>query len=52
MKTGVFNVSMLVTNEYGRSLVSANLYRVSADEKLYNFQSYASTFASILYSHR
>jgi hypothetical protein len=35
---------MLVTNQYGRSLVSSNLYRVSAAEKLYNFQSYAGLF--------
>lgn len=32
---------MIVTNQYGRSLTSASLYRVSADENLYNFQSYA-----------
>ncbi len=41
LKIGVFNVSMLVTNQYGRSLVSPNLYRVSANENLYTFQSYA-----------
>jgi len=38
---GVFNISMLVTNEYGRSLTSSSLYRVSADEEIYTFQSYA-----------
>lgn len=43
---GLFNVSILVTNQYGRSLTSRNLYRVSADENLYTFQSYAG-----LYSH-
>ena len=32
---------MLVTNEYGRSLTSSSLYRVSADEEIYTFQSYA-----------
>lgn len=41
---GLFNVSMLVTNQYGRSLVRPNLYRVSADENLYTFQSYAGLF--------
>jgi hypothetical protein len=47
LKIGVFNVSMLVTNQYGRSLVSPNLYRVSANENLYTFQSYAGmTFIS------
>ncbi|CAF2963963.1 unnamed protein product [Rotaria sp. Silwood2] len=40
-EVGLFNISMLVTNEYGRSLTSSNLYRVSADENLYTFQSYA-----------
>ncbi|CAF3637436.1 unnamed protein product [Rotaria sp. Silwood1] len=40
-EVGLFNVSMLITNEYGRSLTSSNLYRVSADENLYTFQSYA-----------
>lgn len=34
-------MSMLVTNQYGRSSASSNLYRVSADEELYMFQSYA-----------
>ena len=32
---------MLITNQYGRALVSPNLYRVSADENLYTYQSYA-----------
>ncbi|CAF3664415.1 unnamed protein product [Rotaria sordida] len=40
-EVGIFNVSMLVTNEYGRSLVNSNLYRVSATGDLYTFQSYA-----------
>ncbi|CAF3592631.1 unnamed protein product [Rotaria sordida] len=40
-EVGLFNISMIVTNEYGRSLTSSNLYRVSADENLYTFQSYA-----------
>jgi len=38
---------MLVTNEYGRSLASSNLYRVSGAENLYTFQSYAGLFSSI-----
>jgi hypothetical protein len=38
---GIFNVSMLVTDQYGRSSVSPNLYRVSAAGDLYTFQSYA-----------
>ncbi|CAF0819146.1 unnamed protein product [Rotaria sp. Silwood1] len=40
-EVGLFNISMIVTNQYGRSLTSSNLYRVSADENLYTFQSYA-----------
>ncbi|CAF3954248.1 unnamed protein product [Rotaria sp. Silwood2] len=40
-EVGIFNLSMLVTNEYGRSLVNSNLYRVSATGDLYTFQSYA-----------
>jgi hypothetical protein len=35
---------MLVTNQYGRSLASSYLYRVSAEELLYTFQSYAGLF--------
>jgi hypothetical protein len=41
---GIFNVSILVTDQYGRSSVSPNLYRVSAAGDLYNFQSYAGLF--------
>jgi hypothetical protein len=44
---GIFNVSMLVTNEYGRSLINPNLYRVSATGDLYTFQSYAGLYISI-----
>ncbi|CAM4958724.1 unnamed protein product, partial [Rotaria socialis] len=40
-EVGLFNITMLVTNEYGRSLARSNLYRISADENLYMFQSYA-----------
>ncbi|CAF4332870.1 unnamed protein product, partial [Adineta steineri] len=40
-EVGLFNVSMLVTNEFGRALVDPSLYRVSADETFYTFQSYA-----------
>lgn len=36
---------MLVTNEYGRSVVQSNLYRVSPTGQLYNFQTYAGSFA-------
>lgn len=36
---------MLISNEYGRALVSPSLYRVSATETLYNIQSYAGKFS-------
>lgn len=40
-EVGIFNVSMIVTNEYGRSAVRSDLYRVSPTSQLYNFQTYA-----------
>ncbi|CAF3925163.1 unnamed protein product [Rotaria sp. Silwood2] len=40
-EVGVFNISMIVTNEYGRSMVRSDLYRISATGQLYNFQTYA-----------
>lgn len=36
-----FNASMLVSNEYGRSLVSSTAFYVSPEDTLYNFQTYA-----------
>lgn len=44
LNTGVFNVTIIVTNEYGRSMVPSDLYRVSASNQLYNFETYASVF--------
>lgn len=38
---GIFNVSMLVTNEFGRSMTVSNLYRVSSTSQYYTFQTYA-----------
>ncbi|CAF1415369.1 unnamed protein product [Rotaria magnacalcarata] len=46
-EVGIFNISMIVTNEYGRSMVPSNLYRVSATNQLYVFQTYA-TISSVL----
>jgi len=40
-EVGIFNVSMIITNEYGRSAVRSDLYRVSPTSQLYNFQTYA-----------
>ncbi|CAF1349598.1 unnamed protein product, partial [Rotaria sp. Silwood1] len=33
--------TMIVTNEYGRSMVRSDLYRISATGQFYNFQTYA-----------
>jgi len=38
---GYFTASILVTNEFGRSQASSNLFFVSPNQKLYNFQTYA-----------
>lgn len=38
---GLFNVTMIVTNQYGRSLADASLYRRSSSGELYNFEAYA-----------
>lgn len=40
-EVGVFNNSLLVSSQYGRSLTSASIYYVTPDEKIYNYQSYA-----------
>ncbi|CAF1092534.1 unnamed protein product, partial [Didymodactylos carnosus] len=40
-EVGLFNLSMLVSNQYGRTLANSNLFQVSGSEQLYNFQSYA-----------
>ncbi|CAM4838515.1 unnamed protein product [Rotaria magnacalcarata] len=40
-EVGIFNVTMLVTNEYGRSSVDASLFRMSSTGQLYNFETYA-----------
>ena len=38
---GPLNASLLVDSQYGRSVVSPNLYFVAPDETLYNFEAYA-----------
>lgn len=40
-EVGVFNSSLLVSSQYGRSLTSSSSYFVTPDEKIYNYQSYA-----------
>lgn len=41
-QVGLFNVSMLVNNEFGRSLQSSSMFYATPDEKLYNYQAYPS----------
>ena len=36
----VYNTSMLVSEEYGRSQTSRSAYLITPDEKIYNFQTY------------
>jgi hypothetical protein len=36
-----FNASIIISNQYGRSLVSSNKFYVSPNDNLYNFQTYA-----------
>ena len=46
---GLFNVTMIVTNQYGRSLADASLYRRSSSGELYNFEAYAGWSLLITY---
>ncbi len=39
-----YKASILVTNQYGRSLASPNTFFVAPDENVYNFQTYAGNF--------
>ena len=41
VQVGYFNASILVSNSFGRSLPAANIYLVSPNQVLYNYQSYA-----------
>ncbi|CAM4971603.1 unnamed protein product [Rotaria socialis] len=40
-EVGIFNVTMIVNNQYGRSSTAVNLYQMSATGQLYNFRSHA-----------
>ncbi|RNA24183.1 fibrocystin-L isoform X1, partial [Brachionus plicatilis] len=40
-EVNVYNATILVSEEYGRSLASSSIFYISADEKIYNFESYA-----------
>ena len=43
-----FNASILVNNQYGRSLAVPTTYLVSPNDNLYHFQTYARKFLSLL----
>ncbi len=38
---GLYNASILVNGEFGRSVTSSNMFLISADDKPYNYLSYA-----------
>ena len=40
-EVGVFNTTLLVSEEYGRSVAASAMYFVTPDEKIYNYQSFA-----------
>lgn len=40
-EVGYFNASILVNNQFGRSLANKNLFYVSPDDNLFNYQTYA-----------
>ena len=44
VKLVIFNISLLISNEYGRAVIHPDLYRVSAQEDLYHIQRYAGKF--------
>jgi hypothetical protein len=44
-EVGIYNASILVNGEFGRSLTSNTAYYITPDEKPYNFLSYARNFS-------
>ncbi|RMZ96657.1 Fibrocystin-L [Brachionus plicatilis] len=40
-EVNVYNATVLVSEEYGRSLTSPTIFYITADEQIYNFESYA-----------
>ena len=49
--SSVFNVTLLVSDDYGRSLADSSLYRMSGTGQLYNFETNAGLF-SLLFLFR
>ncbi len=44
-EVGIYNASILINGEFGRSLTSNTAYYITPDEKPYNFLSYARNFS-------
>ena len=42
---GPLNATLLVDSQYGRSLAAPNLYYVTPDEQIYNYEAYARKFS-------
>ena len=40
-EVGIFNATVLVDGEFGRSLASTSTFYIAPDEKIYNYLSYA-----------
>lgn len=40
-EVNLYNATVLVSEEFGRSLASPSIFYISADEEIYNFESYA-----------
>ena len=38
---GYFNATIMVNNEFGRSLASSSLFHVTSAQNLYNYMTYA-----------
>jgi hypothetical protein len=38
---GYYKASLLVSNQYGRSVTAENIFYISPDENVYNFQTFA-----------
>ena len=43
----IFNASILVSEDNGRSIANSNTYLVTPDQLIYNFQTYAGKFIII-----
>ena len=51
-EVGIFNTTMLVSENYGRSLASPSIFYATPDEKLYNYQSYAGNITKLFKNYK